>query len=86
MTPLVLLLFPAIVFSAWSNYGANPQHTGINPSATPAQSYQKILWSTPVDLQQKFTSGPLFIHYGSVVGMWCHFGKIRNMHRSASTN
>jgi len=47
----------------WSNYGRNPQHTAIAPA--PAQRLQKILWSTPVDLQPQYTGDSLYIHYGS---------------------
>jgi len=47
---------------SWRNYGRNPQHTALAPAA---QRLEKILWSTPVDLQPQYTGDDLYVHYGS---------------------
>ncbi len=47
----------------WSGYGHDPQHTA--NSATSAQPLNNIHWSTPVDVNNVGTSGPIYVHYGS---------------------
>lgn len=49
----------------WSNYGHDPQHTGISPIAS--QPLGRILWQTPVDLNPQYSGDDLHIHYGSPV-------------------
>lgn len=46
---------------SWPGYAHDPQHSGV--SAVAAQSFNKIHWSTPVDLNPP--SGEILIHYGS---------------------
>jgi len=48
---------------SWSSYGGNPQHTGL--STLPASALQKVLWSTPVDLNPQYSGSDLFIHYAA---------------------
>lgn len=45
----------------WTGYGGNPQHTAL--SRTPVMPMQKILWSTPVDLNPQYSGNELLIHY-----------------------
>ena len=47
----------------WSGYGHDPQHTA--NSATSAQPLNNIHWSTPVDVNNVGTSGPIYVHYGA---------------------
>jgi hypothetical protein len=49
--------------TAWATGSHDAQHTGV--SSVKAQSMRAIHWTTPVDLQPTFTSGELFVHYGS---------------------
>jgi hypothetical protein len=48
---------------SWSSYAHDPQHTAISDVA--ARPLTGILWQTLVDLQPQYSSGELFIHYGS---------------------
>jgi uncharacterized protein (TIGR03437 family) len=48
---------------AWTNFSRDAQHTALSP--VPAQSLNRIRWSTPVDLDPQYTSNDLLIHYGS---------------------
>lgn len=47
----------------WAGYGSDPQHTC--QSSVASQLPQRVLWSTPVDLNPPFHNGDLFIHYAS---------------------
>lgn len=47
----------------WPGYGRNPQHTAEVTTGT--QPLNRILWSTPVDLQPQYNGTFLLIHYGS---------------------
>lgn len=60
---LASLLEAQAISIPWSGYGHDPQHSGI--SAVAAQPFNRIKWSTPVDLVLQNTPGTLFIHYGS---------------------
>lgn len=63
----VLLTFAAAGVAAadpiWPGYAGNAQHTALSTVAS--QPLQAIIWSTPVDLQPKKSSGNLLVHYGS---------------------
>ncbi len=61
-----LLVSPlrAIAQDPWSNYAGNAQHSAL--SIIPAQSLDRIIWQTPVDLDPEYTGGKyLLAHYGS---------------------
>jgi hypothetical protein len=64
-------LLAAMLFSGeadaqyWGGYGADPQHTC--QAHVASQLPQKVLWSTPVDLNPPFTGADLYIHYASPV-------------------
>lgn len=47
----------------WSSYGHDAQHSGV--SSVAAQSFNRVKWTTPVDVDLQNTSGELFVHYGS---------------------
>jgi hypothetical protein len=49
----------------WSNFARNAQHTARSQLATGAQPLNRVIWSTPVDLDPQFSDGELQIHYGS---------------------
>lgn len=48
---------------AWSGYARDERHTAL--SLDQSQPLHQIRWSTPVDLQPEYSSGTLYIHYGS---------------------
>jgi hypothetical protein len=48
----------------WTGYGGNAQHTAIS-NYSPL-GYGTVVWSAPLDSDPPYTSGELFIHYGSV--------------------
>src|SRR5262249_40998418 len=48
-----------------TGFAHNAQHTGLSMVA--AQPLANIHWSTPVDLQPRFASGDLLVHYGEPV-------------------
>lgn len=48
---------------AWSGYSGDAQHTNVSRAAT--QPLERVLWSTPVDLDPQYTFGILYVHYGS---------------------
>ena len=56
---------PAVNGPAWFGFGRDAQHSATGAIAT--QDLTRIVWSTPVDLAQQFSSGSLLIHYGSPV-------------------
>jgi hypothetical protein len=47
----------------WSSYGHDAQHSGV--SSVASQAFNRVKWSTPVDIDLQNTSGELLIHYGS---------------------
>jgi uncharacterized repeat protein (TIGR01451 family) len=47
----------------WSGFGHDAQHTGL--STIGAQRLERIRWSSTIDLSPTYTSGTLYIHYGS---------------------
>lgn len=47
----------------WSGYAGDAQHTGISPYRT--QDFNRIKWSTPVDLDPQYSGTSLLVHYGS---------------------
>jgi hypothetical protein len=47
--------------ATWSNFAANPQHTGVSPYA--AGNIDTIVWQTPIDLNPTGA----FVHYGAPV-------------------
>jgi hypothetical protein len=49
--------------TSWGSYGGNAQHTGV--SKYTAKPMERILWSTPVDLNPQYSGSSLLIHYGS---------------------
>src|ERR1039458_6135227 len=49
----------------WSNFARDAQHTARSQWATGAQPLNRVIWSTPVDLDPQFSDGELQIHYGS---------------------
>ncbi len=63
--PPVSQTTPTTWMSVWGGYGGNAQHTAIASDAS--QPLNRILWSTPVDLQPQYSGSDLFIHYGSPV-------------------
>lgn len=46
-------------------YGRDSQHSAVSPFAS--QPLNRVLWSTPLDLNPPYTGNDLFIHYGSPV-------------------
>ena len=54
-----------VLAQGWPSYAHDPTHSclAVGGSQTP----QKIRWSTPVDLNNGNTGGPIYIHYGSPV-------------------
>jgi hypothetical protein len=66
--------FPLFVFAitvllgqgapaAWRGHGQNSQHTAVSP--VPAQTLNRIAWSTPIDLDPQVSGDELLIHYGA---------------------
>ena len=53
----------AVQAGAWRGFGGDPQHTAISTVA--AQPLERVRWSTPVDLQPKYSGISLLIHYGT---------------------
>jgi hypothetical protein len=47
----------------WSSYAHDAQHTAV--SSVKSQPLQRILWSTPMDLNPVYSGSALLIHYGS---------------------
>lgn len=47
----------------WTQYGGNPQHTGI--SNNKAAPMNRILWQAPIDLHPVYNGTTLLIHYGT---------------------
>jgi hypothetical protein len=57
---------PCSALAQWSGFGGDPQHSAISHAPVPMQSLNRVLWSTPVDLQpESYTQTYLLIHYGS---------------------
>lgn len=57
---------PNVVGPPWMSYGGNAQHEALSQVAT--QSYERIVWSAPVDLAPQYSSqGYLLVHYGSPI-------------------
>lgn len=48
--------------SMWVGHGGNSAHTGI--STTPSLSLTSIVWSTPIDLNPRYSGNSLLTHYG----------------------
>ncbi len=48
---------------SWPSYGGNVQHTGL--SNLPSAPLQKVLWTTPVDLNPQYSGSDLYIHYAA---------------------
>ena len=64
----ILIPMPGHVQSlnlTWTGYGHDAQHTAI--SAYAAGNLATVKWSKPVDLVPQYSSGDLFIHYGSAM-------------------
>jgi len=55
------LVAPAI--AEWNGFAQNPQHTAQSPVAS--QALNRVIWSTPVDLDPQLSSNELVIHYGT---------------------
>jgi hypothetical protein len=53
----------AAAATRWQGLGGDAQHTAIAPA--PAQTLNRILWTTPIDLDPQLNGGELLIHYGS---------------------
>ena len=49
----------------WQGYARNAQHTA--QSGVLSQSFNRIVWQTPVDLNPQYQGNDLLIHYGSPV-------------------
>src|SRR5271168_3798832 len=49
----------------WSSFARDAQHTALSPWPTGAQLLNRVIWSTPVDLDPQFNYDVLAIHYGS---------------------
>jgi hypothetical protein len=47
----------------WNGFGHDPQHSA--ESKISSQPLGQVRWQMPVDLQPQYTSGELYIHYGS---------------------
>jgi hypothetical protein len=58
-------LGPPVSGPAWTEFGANPQHTAT--AAIAAQTLGRIIWQAPVDLAPQYSSNNLLTHYGSPV-------------------
>ena len=56
---------PGPVPPAWAGYARNAQHSALSDVA--AQDLLAVHWTRPVDLVPQYTSGVLYIHYGSPV-------------------
>lgn len=50
-------------FVGWPMYGRDPQHNAQSPYVT--QTMNRVLWSTPVDLNPQYSGTSLLTHYGS---------------------
>lgn len=46
----------------WSGHGGNAAHTGI--SNVPSRKLDSIVWSTPIDLNPRYSGNSLLTHYG----------------------
>ncbi len=60
ISPNLIGVFPP---APWSQYGGNPQHTGVSRFAS--NPMQRILWTAPVDLNPQYSGADLLTHYGS---------------------
>lgn len=65
---LLIVVFVTVVGAgaqaAWRRgHGQNSQHTAVAP--VPAQTLNRIAWSTPVDLDPQVSGDELLIHYGA---------------------
>src|SRR5580658_2297503 len=66
---LLLIVFALAVLlgqgaqAAWRGHGQNSQHTAVSP--VPAQTLNRIAWSTPIDLDPQVSGDELLIHYGA---------------------
>jgi hypothetical protein len=58
-------LSQAISDHQWSSFARDAQHTAVSPWPKGAQPLNRVVWSTPVDLDPQFNYGVLAIHYGS---------------------
>jgi hypothetical protein len=57
---------PSSARAQWSGFAGDAQHSAISHAPVPMQSLNRILWTTPVDLQRdSYQTGYLPIHYGS---------------------
>ena len=46
----------------WAGHGGNSAHTGI--SQVPSRKLDSIVWTTPIDLNPRYSGNSLLIHYG----------------------
>ena len=51
--------------AAWRGHGQNSQHTAQAP--VPAQTLNRIAWTTPIDLDPQTVGDELLIHYGAPI-------------------
>jgi hypothetical protein len=57
---------PRLAFAQWSAFAGDAQHNAQSQAPAPMQPLDRIIWSTPVDLQPQYYAGQfLLIHYGS---------------------
>jgi hypothetical protein len=62
----IISCHPRHAFAQWSAFAGNPQHTAQSDAPAPMQPLDRVIWSTPVDLQPQYYQGQyLLIHYGS---------------------
>jgi hypothetical protein len=62
-TMLVAAPAPLDLSCGWGGFGRDPQHNAVAPVYT--QDLNRVLWSTPVDLQPQYSGSALLVHYGT---------------------
>jgi hypothetical protein len=57
---------PSSALAQWNSFAGDAQHSALSHAPVPMQPLNRVLWSTPVDLQaQTYEQQVLAIHYGS---------------------
>src|SRR6266851_10482508 len=57
------LAFVAPSFAQWNGFAQGPQHAAQSPVSS--QALNRVVWSTPIDLDPNLVGGQHGIHYGS---------------------
>jgi hypothetical protein len=62
----IAAVLPSCALAQWSGFAGDAQHSAVSHAPVPMQALNRVLWTTPVDLQpQTYQPTYLPIHYGS---------------------